>query len=108
MAHHQGMTVVSLGKVVHDGLTQTRFHSHPMVQAAELLLQERTPRSVAVTRPRGEEELEAAHVRDLVPPTLRRVESPPHPTPRPPLLSHGPHTVLITAAGTGRRRWGGL
>src|SRR5207247_1841682 len=72
MAHHQGMTVVSIGNVVHDGATQRRFHSHPMVQAAELLLQERTPRSVAVTRPRGEEELEAAHVRDLVPPTLRR------------------------------------
>jgi cyclic beta-1,2-glucan synthetase len=55
MAHHQGMTLVSLSNVVHDGLTRKRFHAHPMVQAAELLLQERTPRSVAVTRPRGED-----------------------------------------------------
>src|SRR5207245_1214629 len=65
MAHHQGMTVVSMGNVVHEGATQRRFHSHPMVQAAELLLQERTPRSVAVTRPRGEGVLEAAHSRPL-------------------------------------------
>src|SRR3989442_11259522 len=99
MAHHQAMTVVSLGNVVHDGLTQGRFHSHPMVQAAELLLQERTPRSVAVTRPRGEEVLEAAHVRDLVPPTLRRFDSPPHITPRPPPPSNGRHPVLPPAAG---------
>jgi cyclic beta-1,2-glucan synthetase len=48
MAHHQGMTLVALGNVVHDGLTRRRFHAHPLVQAAELLLQERTPRAVAV------------------------------------------------------------
>src|SRR5437867_1705518 len=108
MAHHQGMTIVSLGNVVHDSLTQGRFHSHPMVQAAELLLQERTPRSVAVTRPRGEEVLEAAHVRDLVPPTLRRFESPHDITPRTHLLSNGRYTVMLTAAGSGFSRWGDL
>ncbi len=108
MAHHQGMTVVSMGNVVHDGATQRRFHSHPMVQAAELLLQERTPRSVAVTRPRGEEVLEAAHVRDLVPPTLRRFDSPHDITPRTHLLSNGRYTVMITAAGSGFSRWGDL
>ncbi|OLD65682.1 MAG: hypothetical protein AUI47_01570 [Acidobacteria bacterium 13_1_40CM_2_68_5] len=108
MAHHQGMTLVSMGNVVHDGATQRRFHSHPMVQAAELLLQERTPRSVAVTRPRGEEVLEAAHVRDLVPPTLRRFESPHDITPRTHLLSNGRYTVMITAAGSGFSRWGDL
>ena len=108
MAHHQGMTVVSMGNVVHDGATQRRFHSHPMIQAAELLLQERTPRSVAVTRPRGEEVLEAAHVRDLVPPTLRRFDSPHDITPRTHLLSNGRYTVMITAAGSGFSRWGNL
>jgi cyclic beta-1,2-glucan synthetase len=108
MAHHQGMTIVSLGNVVHDGLTRRRFHSHPMVQAAELLLQERTPRSVAVTRPRGEEVRVAPFVRDLVPPTLRRFESPHDITPRTHLLSNGRYTVMVTAAGSGFSRWGGL
>ncbi len=108
MAHHQGMTIVSMGNVVHEAATQRRFHSHPMIQAAELLLQERTPRSVAVTRPRGEEVLEAAHVRDLVPPILRRFESPHDVTPRTHLLSNGRYTVMITAAGSGFSRWGDL
>jgi cyclic beta-1,2-glucan synthetase len=105
MAHHQGMTVVSLGNAVHDGLTHRRFHAHPMMQASELLLQERTPRAVAVTRPRGEEVQVAVHVRDLVPPTLRRFESPHDIPPRTHLLSNGRYLVMVTAAGSGFSRW---
>jgi cyclic beta-1,2-glucan synthetase len=105
MAHHQGMTIVALGNVVHNGLSQRRFHSHPMVQATDLLLQERTPRSVAVARPRGEEVRVAAHVRDIVVPTLRRFESPHDITPRTHLLSNGRYTVMVTAAGSGFSRW---
>ena len=105
MAHHQGMTLVALGNVVHHGSTRKRFHAHPMIQAAELLLQERTPRSVAVARPRGEEVRVAPLVRDLVLPTLRRFESPHDVTPRTHLLSNGRYTVMITAAGSGFSRW---
>ncbi|MCP4202191.1 MAG: hypothetical protein GY769_09675 [bacterium] len=105
MAHHQGMTIVSLGNVVHQGLAQKRFQSHPMVQASELLLQERTPRAVAVTRPRGEEVQAAAQVRELVPPFLRRFESPHDIPPRSHLLSNGRYLVMVTAAGSGFSRW---
>ncbi len=105
MAHHQGMTIVSLGNVVHHGLTQRRFHAHPMIQAAELLLQERTPRSVSVARPRGEEVEVATHVRDLIPPTLRRFESPHDIPPRTHVLSNGRYMVMVTAAGSGFSRW---
>ncbi len=108
MAHHQGMTIVSLGNVVHQGLTRRRFHSHPMIQASELLLQERTARAVAVTRPRGEEVRVAVHVRDLVPPTLRRFESPHDIPPRTHLLSNGRYLVMVTAAGSGFSRWRNL
>ena len=105
MAHHQGMTIVSLGNVVHDGLTQRRFHTYPMIQAAELLLQERTPRAVAVTRPPGQEFETAAHVQDLVPPTLRRFESPHDIPPRTHVLSNGRYVVMVTSAGAGFSRW---
>ena len=108
MAHHQGMSIVSMGNVIHDGATQRRFHSHPMILAAELLLQERTPRSVAVTRPRGEEVRVAPLVRDLVLPALRRFESPHDITPRTHLLSNGRYTVMLTAGGSGFSRWNDL
>ena len=53
MAHHQGMTIVAIADALLDGVMRARFHAEPMVQATELLLQERMPRDVAVVRPLG-------------------------------------------------------
>jgi len=41
MAHHQGMSLLSMANFLHDDVVQGWFHSHPRVQAAELLLQEK-------------------------------------------------------------------
>ena len=43
------MTIVAIADALLDGEMRTRFHAEPIVQATELLLQERTPRDVAVT-----------------------------------------------------------
>ena len=51
MAHHQGMTIVAIADALLDGAMRARFHAEPMVQATELLLQEGTPRDVAVVHP---------------------------------------------------------
>jgi cyclic beta-1,2-glucan synthetase len=107
MAHHQGMTIVALANVLDDGLMRRRFHAEPAVQATELLLQERTPSTVAVARPRADEVATHLHVRDYVPPVLRRFRSPHDQTPRTHLLSNGRYTVMMTAAGSGFSRWQG-
>jgi len=105
MAHHQGMTVVAIANALHEGAMRARFHAEPIIQATELLLQERTPRDVAVARPRAEEVKAAANVRDLVPRLPRRFHSPHDPVPRTHLLSNGSYAVMITAAGSGCSRW---
>ncbi len=87
--HHQGMSLVAISNVLDDGAMRSRFHAEPMVQATELLLQERTPRDVLVARPRAEEVSAAAQVRELVPPVLRRFTTPHSPIPRTHLLSNG-------------------
>ena len=104
MAHHQGMTLVALANVLHDGVMRARFHAEPMVQATELLLQERTPRDVAVARPRAEEVDVPAHVRELVAPVFRRFTTPHSRLPRTHLLSNGRYAVMLTAAGSGYSR----
>jgi cyclic beta-1,2-glucan synthetase len=58
------MSLVSLVNVLMNGVMLSRFHAEPIVQATELLLQERTPRDVLVARPRAEEVSAAAMVRD--------------------------------------------
>ena len=105
MSHHQGMSLVSIANVLNDGLMRSRFHAEPIVRATELLLQERTPRDVPVTRPRAEEVAAAAQVRDLIPPVVRRFTLPHESTPRTHLLSNGQYAVMLTTAGSGYSRW---
>jgi cyclic beta-1,2-glucan glucanotransferase len=105
MAHHQGMTLVAIANVLHEGVMCARFHAEPRMQATELLLQERTPRDVRVARPRVEEVRAVANVRDLIPPVLRRFTSPHDATPGTHLLSNGRYAVMVTTAGSGYSRW---
>jgi cyclic beta-1,2-glucan synthetase len=105
MAHHQGMTLVAIGNALHDGVMRSRFHADPLVQATELLLQERTPRGTSVSRPRAEEVKAGPHVRESVLPMQRRFDTPHDATPRTHLLSNGNYAVMVTAAGSGYSRW---
>ena len=93
MAHHQGMTLVALVNVLRDGVMQERFHAEPIIQATELLLQERAPRDVAVARPRADEVEAPAHQREFVAPSFRQFASPHEPRPRTHLLSNGRYAV---------------
>jgi cyclic beta-1,2-glucan synthetase len=105
MAHHQGMTLIAIANALQDGAMRSRFHAEPIIQATELLLQERTPRDVAVARPRAEEVKGSANVREIIPPILRRFHSPHTSAPRTHLLSNGRYAVMLTAAGSGYSRW---
>lgn len=104
MAHHQGMSLVALDNVIHDGIMRHRFHREPMIHAAELLLQERMPRDVGVARPLADQ-VQTAKVWEAVQPVLRRFHTPNHRLPSTHLLSNGRYAVMVTAAGSGYSRW---
>jgi cyclic beta-1,2-glucan glucanotransferase len=106
LAHHQGMTVVAIANALLDGAMRSRFHAEPIVQATELLLQERTPRDVALAYPRVEEVETAGAVRELELPTVRRLRSVHDATPEVHLLSNARYAVMLTGAGSGYSRWG--
>ena len=105
MAHHQGMLIVAIANALHDGAMRARFHAEPMVRATELLLQERTPRDVAVARPRAEEVEAVGDVREFMLPVERHFTSPHSAMPRTQLLSNGRYAVMLTTAGSGYSRW---
>ena len=44
MAHHQGMSLLSIANFLRGDVVRNWFHSHPRVQATELLLQEKPAR----------------------------------------------------------------
>src|SRR5688572_7229145 len=108
MAHHQGMTIVSIANALADGHMRQRFHSDVSVQATELLMQERTPRDVSVAHPRAEEVGTASRIAELQVPEVRRLKSPHDSAPQTHLLSNGRYSVMVTAAGSGYSRWNDL
>jgi cyclic beta-1,2-glucan synthetase len=106
MAHHQGMTIVAIANVLHDGHMRARFRREPMIKASELLLQERAPREVVVAQTQPDaaevstasaERVEARAVREITDSTAGGPIS--H------LLSNGRYAVMLTAAGAGYSRW---
>ena len=106
MAHHQAMSIIGIANVVHDGRIRERFHAEPMVQATELLLQERMPRDVSVARPPPELKTGAVVLYESAPPAQRRYATAFTQTPRTHLLSNGSYALMLTAAGSGYSRWG--
>ncbi len=104
MAHHQAMTIVAIANTVHDAAMRERFHAEPIIQATELLLQERMPRDVAIARP-PPEQAGAVEVANLIPETQRRYTSAHSRVPRTQLLSNGRYSVMVTAAGSGYSLW---
>ena len=102
MAHHQGMTIVAIANALQDGRMRERFHREPMIQASELLLQERMPRDVAVAHPRAEEvkaSPAAAGRRGVRRCAACAASAGGAPVTH--LLSNGRYAVMLTAAGRG-------
>ncbi|MBV9990724.1 MAG: glycosyl transferase [Alphaproteobacteria bacterium] len=104
MAHHQAMTILGIVNALQDGAMRARFHAEPMVQAAELLLQERMPRDVALTRP-PPEQVNAGAEMALVPEAQRTYNSAHSRMPRTQILSNGRYALMMTAVGSGYSRW---
>jgi cyclic beta-1,2-glucan synthetase len=107
MAHHQGMTIVAIADALLDGAMRDRFRAEPMVQATELLLQEGTPRDVAVVRPWAAEAMHAT-ARQIGPQGGRRLATAHSASLATHLLSNSKYAVMVTAAGSGYSRWRGI
>jgi cellobiose phosphorylase len=105
MVHHQGMSLLALVNSLCDFPMQRRFLACPLLKAADLLLQERVPKTAA-----------SVFVEDLkseqsqTPPgengsVMRVFTNPASPAPEVHLLSNGRYQVVISSAGGGSSRW---
>ncbi|TET51897.1 MAG: cellobiose phosphorylase, partial [Anaerolineales bacterium] len=107
MAHHQGMSLVSLANRLQNDTMVRRFHSDLRIQATDLLLHERVSPVVSTESPHAEE-LRIS----LKPPASQPVEpwdvDTESPVPQAHLLSNGRYTVVVTGRGSGYSTWNGL
>ena len=104
MAHHQGMTLLSVAHLLLAGPMQKRFGSDLLFKATLLLLQERIPRSAALYSHPAE--LSAMRgITNVAEAPIRVIASPDTPLPEVQLLSNGRYHVMVTNAGGGSSRW---
>jgi cellobiose phosphorylase len=102
MAHHQGMSLLSLAYLLLDKPMQKLFESEPQFKAVLLLLQERIPKATAFF-------VHTTHIADTnYVPTgteTRIINTPNTAIPEVQLLSNGRYHVMITNAGSGYSKW---
>lgn len=104
MAHHQGMSLLSLAYLLLGQPMQARFMSDPLFQATLLLLQERIPKAPAY--PSQSAELsDARGTPAFAEMPVRVLRNPSSALPEVQLLSNGRYHVMITHAGGGYSRW---
>jgi cyclic beta-1,2-glucan synthetase len=104
MAHHEGMSLLSLAYLLLDRPMQKRFQADPLVQATTLLLQERVPKATA-TYARAAESSDSRPTPSVAETPVRMFRNPNTPIPEVQLLSNGRYHVMITNAGGGYSRW---
>jgi cellobiose phosphorylase len=103
MAHHQGMSFLSLAYCLLDRPMQKRFEAETQFKSTLLLLQERIPRVTTFYSP-------GIHVADTsampgIETPMRVINTPQTDIPEVQLLSNGRYNVMITNAGGGYSRW---
>ncbi|MDZ4182861.1 MAG: glucoamylase family protein, partial [Candidatus Cloacimonadaceae bacterium] len=104
MAHHQGMSLLSLAYLLLDRPMQKRFESDSIFQATMLLLQERIPKATAYYA-RTTKLSEHYLISSISEKPIRIFTSPDTSSPELQLLSNGRYHVMVTNSGGGFSRW---
>jgi len=105
MVHHQGMSLLALANLLRDNPMQRRFMACPLLKAADLLLQERVPKTGASVVAGDLESEESRTPAGADAAVMRIFTNPTSPAPEVHLLSNGRYHVVISSAGGGYSRW---
>jgi cyclic beta-1,2-glucan synthetase len=105
MAHHAGMSFVSLTNALLDRIWRRRFHADPLVRSAEVLLHERMPRRLVLEEPQETSPEEALPRAEMERPAVREIDTADTPRPEVALLGHLPYTIMVTNGGSGYSRY---
>ena len=54
MAHHQALILLSINNLINNNILQKRFMKNPEIKAVDILLQERMPRDMLITKDKKE------------------------------------------------------
>jgi cellobiose phosphorylase len=108
MAHHQGMSLLTLANLLLPRKMYDYFHRDKRVQAAELLLKERIPARETIRSRELPAVSRGAGIKPARNVPLREFAHPRTPVPEVNVLSNGSFTSMVTTSGSGFLRYDGL
>ena len=108
MAHHQGMSLLALDNVLNENRMQERLHNQALIQAVELLLQERLPKSNSAVPQLEEEQYVRKRQTQITDPENNQstfIGTAKSPIPVTHCISNGQYSVMLTNSGAGFSRF---
>ncbi|MDI6619574.1 MAG: glucoamylase family protein [Clostridiales bacterium] len=104
MVHHHGMSLMALDNAINDNIMQKRFHRDPEVKATELLLQEKVPSKVVLTKDIEDEISPIKKIEKNYEEYVREIKDPVGRFPEAHILSNGTYFTVVTNSGSGFSR----
>ncbi|KPU45143.1 N,N'-diacetylchitobiose phosphorylase [Oxobacter pfennigii] len=104
MVHHHGMSLISLNNFLKDNIMQERFHRDPKIKATELLLQEKMPGRIVLTKDVEDEIYPVGKIAKPVEDYAKVIKEPVLPFPDAHIISNGAYSVIVSNSGTGLSR----
>ncbi|MFB5196926.1 GH36-type glycosyl hydrolase domain-containing protein [Neobacillus sp. KR4-4] len=109
MAHHQGMSFLTLANLLLPKTMVERFHRNKQIRSAELLLQERIPKTPKYIKHPALGRVHKPYSKTAQDdPTVREYISPDTKVPEVSVLSNGSFTTVVTNTGSGFSQYKGL
>ncbi len=99
MAHHLGMSLLSINNFINNNILQERFHENPVVKTGEILLAEKLPYKVLVVKEQPEKEREEVEIKSKDFGTINVYGSEFNTIPHCHLISNKNYHVMVTNTG---------
>lgn len=104
MAHHQGLILLSINNLINENKLQERFHQNPEIKAVDILLQEKLPEDVILTKER-KEKVEKIKYNGYDTNYLKEISRFDHDLPESNVISNEEYMVCMHKDGTGYSKY---
>ncbi len=104
MAHHQGLILISINNLVKDKIIQKRFMQNPEMQSISILLEERMPENVIITKEKKEKIQKIKYTADEVY-TERIYQKVNEKLPISNVISNNNYTIVMNQKGEGYSKY---
>lgn len=106
MAHHQGLILLSINNLINQNILQERFHQNPEIKAVDILLQEKLPEDVILTKEK-KEKVEKIKYNGYDVNFVKEITRFDHDLPESNVISNEEYMVCMNKDGTGYSQYKG-